>query len=123
MATAAVVTAPFALFIEGGFTPLLHPIPGNVILAVVLLGFINTFIAYIFFYEIVRDLGASRAAMVTYVVPAVGLALGWVVLSESVGIGLLIGGALIMTGIAIVNLRPSQVFRWLRPQATLPAKQ
>ncbi|MCB9450008.1 MAG: DMT family transporter [Anaerolineaceae bacterium] len=114
MVTAAVTTAPFVFFTEGGFTPLLHPLPVNILLTVVLLGFFNTFIAYIFFYEIVRALGASRAAMVTYIVPAVGLILGWLVLGESIGITLLLGGTLIMIGIAIVNLRPSQVYHWLR---------
>lgn len=123
MASAALATAPFALFTEGGFTPLLHSLPSNVVLSVVLLGFFNTFIAYIFYYEIVRQLGASRAAMVTYIVPAVGLVLGWLVLGETVGISLLIGGTLIMTGIGIVNLRPSRLYRRLRPQATLPINQ
>lgn len=123
MASAALATAPFALFTESGFTPLLHALPGKVLLSVVLLGFFNTFIAYIFYYEIVRQLGASRAAMVTYIVPAVGLALGWLILGETVGISLLIGGTLIMTGIGIVNLHPSQLYRRLRPQATLRVNQ
>ncbi|MBZ0276012.1 MAG: DMT family transporter, partial [Anaerolineae bacterium] len=114
MVVAAVATAPFALFAEGGFSPLLRPIPSNVLFAVILLGLLNTFIAYLFYYSIVRELGASRATMVTYVVPAVGLILGWLILKESVGISLLIGGTLIIIGIGIVNLRPAQLYRQLR---------
>jgi drug/metabolite transporter (DMT)-like permease len=77
----------------------------NVLFAVVILGLLNTFIAYIIFYSIIPILGAARTSMVTYVVPAVGLALGAVFLKEVVDFRLLLGAALIFTGIGIVNLR------------------
>ncbi len=73
--------------------------------AVVWLGFTNTFVAYILFYWIVRELGAARTSMVTYVVPGVGLTLGAIVLHEVIDWRILVGAALIFSGIAIVNLR------------------
>jgi len=90
--------------IQPGFTPL-SIISTRVLISVVLLGVLNTFIAYLFFYFIVRELGAARAAMVTYVIPPVGVTLGALLLQETVGITLLAGAGLIFAGIAIVNLR------------------
>ena len=85
-------------------TPL-DTVTTNVLGAVLLLGFTNTFIAYIIYYWIVRELGAARASMVTYVVPGVGLTLGAIVLHEVIDWRIIVGALLIFCGIAIVNLR------------------
>jgi drug/metabolite transporter (DMT)-like permease len=85
-------------------TPL-NTVSSDVLIAIGLLGLVNTFIAYIIYYWIIRELGAARTSMVTYVTPGVGLALGAIVLNESVDWRLLLGAALIFSGIAIVNLR------------------
>jgi drug/metabolite transporter (DMT)-like permease len=89
---------------QPGFTPL-NIISTRVVVAILLLGVVNTFVAYLFFYFIVRELGAARAAMVTYVVPPVGVILGALLLQETLGTTLLAGAGLIFVGIAIVNLR------------------
>ncbi len=52
-----------------------------------------------------RELGAARSSMVTYVVPGVGLTLGALVLHEVIDWRILVGALLIFCGIAIVNLR------------------
>ncbi len=103
--TAAVVTGPLALL--GGFTPL-NTVSSNTLIAVVILGVVNTFVAYLFYYFVVRELGVSRASMVTYITPVVGVVLGAVFLSEDVGVTLLLGGGLIFAGIGIVNIRMRQ---------------
>lgn len=77
--------------------------------AVLVLGFLNTFIAYLMYYEVVKGLGVARAAMVTYVVPAVGLILGVVFLGEILDAYIILGAGCIFAGIAIVNLR---IRRW-----------
>ncbi len=104
----------YLIQIQPGFTSL-DVISTKVLVAVVLLGILNTFVAYLFFYFIVRELGAARAAMVTYVIPPVGVTLGALLLQETVGITLLVGAGLIFAGIGIVNLR---MFR-----RTLPAEK
>lgn len=88
-------------------TPL-NTVSQDVLIAVGLLGLINTCFAYIIYYWIIRELGAARSSMVTYITPGIGLALGAIVLHEPVDWRLLAGAALIFSGIAIVNLR---VFR------------
>lgn len=76
----------------------------DTVIAVLILGFFNTFIAYIFFYYIVQELGAFRASMVTYVVPVIGLVLGAVVLREVIELYMIIGAVLIFAGIGIINV-------------------
>jgi drug/metabolite transporter (DMT)-like permease len=107
MAVASIVTAPFAIFSPSSFTPL-NTLSTDVLFAVVILGLLNTFVAYLFFYYIVRELGASRASMVTYIIPPVGVTLGALLLQEVVASTLLLGAALIFSGIAIVNIRFSR---------------
>ncbi len=85
-------------------TPL-DSVSNDVLIAVGLLGLVNTCFAYIIYYWLVRELGAARTSMVTYITPGVGLALGAIVLNEVVDWRLLLGAALIFSGIAIVNLR------------------
>lgn len=116
MLTSAIVTGVIvfvpALFnglnpaVEGAAQPALFAISSpDVLLAAVVLGLLNTFIAYIIFYSILRQLGAARTSMVTYIVPAVGVTLGAIFLNEIVDFRLLLGAALIIGGIGVVNLR------------------
>ncbi len=101
----------------GGDAPTpLNAIPATALLAIVALGLLNTFLAYMIYYWIVRHLGASRTNMVLYVSPAVGIVLGALVLGEQVDVRLLLGAALILSGIAIVTLRP----RWRAAAAATP---
>ncbi|MBL8162675.1 MAG: EamA family transporter [Anaerolineae bacterium] len=90
---------------------LLSDLRPNVLFSALMLGFVNTWVAYMLFYPIVNVLGAARTSMVTYIVPLVGLTLGAIVLNEAVDIRLLIGAALIIGGIGIVNL---PLLSWLR---------
>ncbi|NWF69610.1 MAG: DMT family transporter [Chloroflexi bacterium] len=77
----------------------------EVLRAGVVLGVLNTFVAYLMFYYVIEGLGAARAAMVTYVVPVVAVTLGALFLNEMIDATLLLGSALILAGIALVNLR------------------
>ncbi len=83
----------------------LNAVSSDVLLSVVMLGLINTFVAYIIYYWIVRELGAARSSMVTYITPGVGLVLGALVLHEEIDWRLIVGAVLIFCGIAVVNLR------------------
>lgn len=87
-------------------------LPSDSLLAVLGLGFFNTFIAYLFFYFIIQQLGAFRASMVTYVVPVVGLVLSGLV-GEEVTILMLIGATLIFMGIGIINIQYGVVWQYL----------
>ena len=120
MLVAATATAPLAFLTEGGFTPLAS-VTNDTLIAMLMLGLLNTFIAYLFYYFVVAELGVARASMVTYIVPPVGVILGALFLQEPVGITLVMGGGLIFVGIAIVNLRLRR-FRSARGAAHQAAK-
>lgn len=98
----AMVIAP--LFGGAPATPLAN-VETSTLLAVLGLGLINTFVAYLLFYWVIQELGAARASMVTYVVPAVGVTIGVLLGDTILSLTLVIGSLLILLGIAIVNVR------------------
>lgn len=108
MTSAAFTTGILSLIAAAFFdVPFATPVnlPLEALLAILTLGVVNTFIAYLLFYNIVRVLGAARAAMVTYIVPVVGLILGVLFMGEKLDVFIVGGAALIFTGIGIVNLK------------------
>ena len=94
-----------------------HLTPAS-LLAVVWLGLLGSGIAYLLFFRLLGRLGATRTSMVAYVMPIVGVALGALVLREAVQPTLIIGAALVVAGIVLVNTtaRPSLPSR--RPRST-----
>ena len=64
-----------------------------------LLGVVGTGVAYVLNFRIIADLGATRASLVTYLIPIVAVAVGVVVLDEPFGWRIVAGGVLIIAGI------------------------
>jgi drug/metabolite transporter (DMT)-like permease len=58
------------------------------------------------YFYVMQTWGATRATLVTYLIPALGVVLGAVVLDEPIGWQLLFGFILIVAGIALVTRRP-----------------
>lgn len=77
----------------------------RVIVATALLGVVCTAAAFIVFFALIREVGAPRALVFTYVNPAVALAAGVLVLSEPVTPWHLVGLALILTGSVLSTRR------------------
>jgi drug/metabolite transporter (DMT)-like permease len=115
MTAAAVVTLGlmYTLPLLGDRAPVSYAIlSADVVVWSLVLGFVNTFIAYLMFYHVIAGLGAARASMVTYVVPVVAVTLGALFLNEVIDIYLVLGSALILVGLSLVNgwlnrLRPT----------------
>jgi len=106
MTVAAMISGPiaYALPLVGGAAPVaLARLTPGVLGAVLTLGVLNTFIAYLIFYATIETLGAGKASMVTYVIPAVGLTLGALFLHEPVDVRLLTGAAMIVGSIGICS--------------------
>lgn len=72
-------------------------------LAVLWLGVIGSFIAYLLYFHLVHNLGSTRATMVTYTFPVSGLLLGAVFLDEQITPNLIAGGVLVLASLVIVN--------------------
>jgi drug/metabolite transporter (DMT)-like permease len=75
------------------------------IVSVLWLGVMGAFVAYLLYFFLIAELGATLASMVTYVFPVVGVALGVVFLEEVLDLRLVAGTALVMAGIVVVTLR------------------
>lgn len=73
--------------------------------SVIWLGILGSGFAYLAFFRLVSRWGATRTSLVAYLLPVVGIALGFVVLQEPIGATLLIGTALVIGGVALVNGR------------------
>jgi drug/metabolite transporter (DMT)-like permease len=71
--------------------------------AILLLGVFGTGIAFVLTYGIVGELGATKASLVTYLVPVVAVIVGLVVLGEPFEWRLVGGGALTIGGVAAVT--------------------
>jgi drug/metabolite transporter (DMT)-like permease len=92
------ITTPIALTTGWVRTEHLHA--GN-IAAWIVLGVFGTGIAYLFYYSLIGQIGATRASLVTYITPVVGVILGWIVLRENLGLTGIAGMLLIIAGVAI----------------------
>lgn len=77
----------------------------QVIVAVAILGVVCTAIAFLVFFPLVAEVGAARATVITYVNPAVALALGVAVLGEPLTIGFALGFVLIVLGSVLATRR------------------
>ncbi|MFZ0919236.1 MAG: DMT family transporter [Candidatus Dormiibacterota bacterium] len=90
---AALAYAPAAL------VQLPHAWPsGRVIAAVVTLGVVCTALAFLLFFALIREIGPVRATVITYVNPAVAVALGVLLLNERLTVAIAVGFALILSG-------------------------
>ena len=99
---AAVIMWVLAPLVEAPFT-----LPGLPItwIATAWLALIGTALAYPLAFFLVHTWGPTRTSLVTYVIPATAVALGVIVLKESLDWRLALGGLLIVIGIATVNWR------------------
>jgi drug/metabolite transporter (DMT)-like permease len=71
-------------------------------LSLLTLGVLGTGIAIVAYLWLVDNVGSVRSSLVTYIIPIVGLFLGWTVLNESIGVNTILGCALIIAGVAAV---------------------
>ena len=71
-------------------------------LSLLALGVFGTGIGVVVYLWLVDNVGSVRSSLVTYVIPIVGLLLGWAVLDESIGLNTVLGCALIIGGVAAV---------------------
>ena len=83
---------------ESGLAP-------EALFAVVWLGLLGSGAAYLIFFRLLGHWGATRTSLVAYLLPIWGIALGALFLQEPVDARLLLGTALIIGGIALVNMR------------------
>ncbi len=71
--------------------------------SLIILGGLGSGAAILVFMWLVVTAGAVRASIVTYLMPPIGVFLGWLILDEAIGWNMIAGLALIVAGVAIVQ--------------------
>jgi drug/metabolite transporter (DMT)-like permease len=101
LACGLVLMTPFGLLQLPDEAP-----PAKAVLAIVALGALGSAVAYVLYFALIARAGASRAILVTYLVPAFALVYGAVFLDEKVtasavaGLVLILAGTTLATGVA-----------------------
>lgn len=84
------------------FDPL-HALPtGPIVAAAVALGLASTAAAYVLYFRLIHDVGATRALTVTFLIPLFAVGLGWAWLGEAVTWRMGAGGALVLVATWLV---------------------
>jgi drug/metabolite transporter (DMT)-like permease len=96
LAVGLLLAAPFGLAQLPSQAP-----PAKAIAAIVALGALSTGVAYLLYFTLIARAGASRAILVTYLVPAFALVYGTAFLHEPVTVSALLGLVLILGGTAL----------------------
>ncbi len=78
-------------------------LPPRVLASMLALGVLGTGIAYLIFYRLIGEIGATASSTVTYLVPVVAVSLGVVVLGEVVGWNDFVGAAVVLLGVAVAG--------------------
>ena len=102
---ALVITAALALTLEHPFN---LSIQASSVFSVVWLGIFGSGLAYLAFFRLLARWGSTRSSLVAYLLPVVGIVLGFLVLHETIDIRVLIGTAMVIGGVALVNSRFGQ---------------
>jgi drug/metabolite transporter (DMT)-like permease len=92
LSVTAVGYAPFAL------TSHPHHVGAKVIWSIIGLAVLCTAIAFLVFFALITEAGPTRATVITYVNPAVAIALGVAVLGEHLTTGMIVGFPLVLAG-------------------------
>jgi drug/metabolite transporter (DMT)-like permease len=101
---ACLVVVPLAVLLERPADgQLALPQSGAGWFAAAWLGMLGTGLAYLLHFRLIERWGPTRASLVTYVIPVVAVTLGLVFLDEQLRPLELLGAALIISGVVLVN--------------------
>jgi drug/metabolite transporter (DMT)-like permease len=80
-----------------------NAIPFSVWVSLFFLGVIGTAVAFVWYAQALQQLGAAKTVVFNNLVPVFGVFFGWALLGENLSLSLLLGGAIAVTGVFIVN--------------------
>jgi drug/metabolite transporter (DMT)-like permease len=108
------ILAPLAVFRLPEETP-----SAKALASVAVLGIVGTAFALLLFFRMLLAYGASRTALVTYLIPPFAVAYGVTILNEPLPLNAILGLGLILGGVAL----GSGALRLTRARETVPAPQ
>jgi drug/metabolite transporter (DMT)-like permease len=98
LSVAAVMTLPAAVATVPTEAPGLRAV-----LALLALGAVGTALAFVIFYKLIAEVGAGRAALVSYLAPGVALFYGGIFLDEAITPAAISGLVAILAGVALAS--------------------
>jgi len=107
IACASQVAAALALMPTLPFVSVPGPVTPLVLANVAALALASTALAYLIYFKLIAEAGPQRALTVTFLIPLFGVLWGCLFLDEALTTGMLIGGALVVTGTAITLRSPA----------------
>ncbi|MBI3740285.1 MAG: EamA family transporter [Chloroflexi bacterium] len=108
LASTAAMMLPFSLLFNNPFA--LQPSPAA-IFSLLTLALLGTAIAYILYYWLIENTGATRTSLVTYLIPITGVIWGALLLNEKIEIEAIVAMVLIIAGVALVNRQAAPAIR------------
>ncbi|UCM88958.1 DMT family transporter [Streptomyces marincola] len=112
-AAASQLIAAFA--IQAAVTPFLAwetpDFTGRVTGSIVVLGLFSTGLAYVLYFRLINDVGATTASAVNYVVPVASVLVSIVVLDETITWNLVAGGLIVLLAMGYAENRDGQLRR------------
>jgi drug/metabolite transporter (DMT)-like permease len=99
----ALIMVPVALVVDG--SAVMQAPSSRAVGAILGLGVLCSSFAYILYFRLIAEAGATNALLVTILVPPLAILIGWAVLGETLGIAELAGLGLIALGLAAIDGR------------------
>jgi drug/metabolite transporter (DMT)-like permease len=101
---ALAMIAVLAVVFEGRpGAPIALPPTFKAVFAVTWIGLLGSGVAYLLLFRLIDAWGATRTTMVTYVMPVVGIALGVIVLQETLHLAEIAGTVLVIGGVVLAS--------------------
>ena len=72
------------------------------VLAVLALGLVCGALAYVLYFRLIADIGATAALTVTYLIPIFGVLWGWLFLGEALSAPMIAGALVVIAGTVLV---------------------
>jgi drug/metabolite transporter (DMT)-like permease len=67
-------------------------------MALIVLGVVCSAVAFILFFDLIKEIGSARATLITYPNTAVAFLIGIVFLTEPITLGIILGFPLVLIG-------------------------
>jgi drug/metabolite transporter (DMT)-like permease len=95
-----ILTAVLAIVLE---QPDLGAVPADAWAAILWLGIVASGLAPLLYFRLIERWGASRTAVVNYLIPVAGIGLGAAVLGEALPVSAILGGIVVVLGVTIAS--------------------
>jgi drug/metabolite transporter (DMT)-like permease len=98
-----------AVLLQAAVSPFLEwgpvTVTPRIVVSIVLLGALSTGLAYVLYFRLIDEVGATTASAVNYVVPIAAVLVSAVVLGEAVTWNVIAGGLIVLAGMAYAENR------------------